>query len=73
MYGVSMYSVQYKEFGSHINTWRTASVTSLAHTVTKLKPGASYLMRAKSKNEYGASEPSSLLEITTLKAEAKGE
>jgi len=71
MYGVSMYTLQYKEFGSHVKTWKTDTVPSLAYTLTKLEPGVSYLVRAKSNNEFGASSPSHVLEITTLKGEKK--
>ena len=73
MYGVSLYSLQYKQFGSNIKTWKTAPVPSLTHTLTGLEPGASYMVRVKSLNDFGASDPSDILEIRTLKGENIGD
>ena len=67
MYSVALYYIQYKEFGSNIKTWKSAPVTSLSYTLTSLKSGASYMVRAKSQNDYGAGDPSDVLEITTIK------
>jgi hypothetical protein len=68
MYRVSLYSLQYKEFGEGVKTWKTfASVPSLKHKLSDLEPGSSYMVRVKAHNDYGLSDPSELLEIKTIK------
>jgi hypothetical protein len=67
MFAVSGYLIQYKKFGDKRN-WQTfATVKGDNHRVDGLDSGTSYLLRMKSKNKYGHSEPSMNLEVTTLK------
>lgn len=68
MYQVSLYSLQYKEFGKGVKIWKTfASVSALQHKLSDLEPGSSYMIRVKAHNDYGLSEPSEMLEIKTIK------
>lgn len=65
MYAISSYILQYKIFGDdHWMTYDTVKGDN--HRIDGLNPGTGYQIRTKAQNQYGHSEPSKSLEITTL-------
>lgn len=67
MYLISGYSLQFKKFGT--KQWTVFDTVKTSNRrLDDLKPGTAYMVRLKSNNPYGASEPSEMVEFKTLES-----
>ena len=66
MYRISGYALQYRMFG--VQEWQGfATVRGTSRRMTGLEPGQAYVVRLKTNNPYGISEPSQHIEFKTPK------
>ena len=67
MYRITGYSLQFQKSGT--KQWTVFDTVKTSNRrLDGLKPGTAYMVRLKSNNPYGASEPSEMVEFKTLES-----